>query len=114
MILVLERQPEVRQAWNAVRVDQNVRRLDVPMKEIVCVGVMKRVGERRDQGCRLMDRVTSRQEPAREVATVQVGGDFAEQLLLVALDLFQDRSGSRQQMQAPDAAICAQKERVRA
>ena len=78
-VLVLEGQPEVRDARLARGVDQDVGGLDVPVDQPSGVGVMQGLGDRGDQFRRIPEGRASLPDPDRQVAAFdELGDDEAE------------------------------------
>ena len=86
-ILLPQGQPEVGHERLAALVEQDVAGLDVPMHQPLLVGVVQRLGHRRHQFDRFVDRKPGLLEPRGEVGAVDVFRDDETGELLGAADI---------------------------
>ena len=93
-ILLPQGQPEVGHEWLAALVEQDVPRFDVPMDQPLLVSVVQRLGHRRHQFDRFVDRKPGLLEPRGEVGAVDVLRDDETGELLGAADI-EDRDDVR-------------------
>jgi hypothetical protein len=93
-VLFAQGQPEIRHEGLAAPVEQDVARLDVPMHQTLLVGVVQRLGHRRHQLDRFVDRQPGLLEPRGEVGAVDVLRDDVAGAACGAADI-EDRNNLR-------------------
>ena len=86
-VLLPQGQPEIGHERLAAPVEQDVARLDVPMHQPLLVGVVQRLGHRRHQFDRFVDRQPGLLEPRGEVGAVDVLRDDEAGEVLGAADI---------------------------
>ena len=86
-VLLPQGQPEIGHERLAAPVEQDVARLDVPMHQPLLVGVVQRLGHRRHQFDRFVDRKPGLLEPRGEVGAVDVLRDDEAGAVLGAADI---------------------------